>query len=142
MYILMLAGPHRCGKTSVLNDVYDELIRSGAEVIETRTQLGADPKAFKAVLRYKEKRIALCTMGDLSREVCDAMRAYAQKQADFLLIACNERLKKPFKLINNYDHRIIWKRKSHALFWERHINEAALDLVKTIAALAQSASPL
>jgi nucleoside-triphosphatase THEP1 len=130
MNVVMLTGPSSCGKTTVLNKEYDALIRSGAQML-TKEQLGEDTKDFKAVLSYKEKKIALFSMGDYSRKVVAAMREYA-KTAEILVIACNDKFKKPFVAIEEYTHHIIWKRKQPLLHREDDDKKVMSDIMQKI----------
>jgi nucleoside-triphosphatase THEP1 len=132
MNVVMLTGPSSCGKTTVLNKEYDALIRSGAQML-TKEQLGEDTKDFKAVLSYKEKKIALFSMGDYSGKVVAAMREYA-KTAEILVIVCNDKFKKPFVAIKEYcTHHIIRKSKQVFFHWDND-DKKADDIMQKITA--------
>jgi ABC-type cobalamin/Fe3+-siderophores transport system ATPase subunit len=111
MDVIMLTGPNSCGKTTVLNLLYDDLtVNYGATVHTAKNQLGGNPNDFESVLIYKGKKVAIFTMGDYSNDVVAAMNKYAAT-ADVLIIACNSKFKNPFIAITVYGHHIIQKSK-------------------------------
>ncbi len=63
MKIVILHGKHNCGKTTTFNLLYDELIARGAEIIMPKKDLPAR-KDFECILKYKEKKVALFSLGD------------------------------------------------------------------------------
>ena len=113
MKVIMLKGPHSCGKTTVLNLVYDMLVDThGAAVKKHKSPLGGNKKDFEAVLDYNGTTVAIYTMGDYSCAVTDAMQKYASCNADVLIIACNDRFKRPLTAIKKYPNAIIQKTKN------------------------------
>lgn len=63
MKIVILHGKHNCGKTTTFNLLYDEIIARGAEIIMPKKDLPAR-KDFECILKYKEKKVALFSLGD------------------------------------------------------------------------------
>lgn len=87
MKVIMLSGDRNSGKTTTLNMVYDELLRLGATVIMSKSQLGGDPKDFECVLNYRHKNVAIFTMGDYYIETIHAMSYYEGMSCDVLIVA-------------------------------------------------------
>jgi ABC-type branched-subunit amino acid transport system ATPase component len=103
MNIIVLVGPNSCGKTTILNIVYDNLILNGATVTVNKQLLGGNPKDFSAILNWKKKKIAIFSMGDLSKALVSAVLNYNQQRCDVMICACNVRLVKPFKVFTQYN---------------------------------------
>jgi energy-coupling factor transporter ATP-binding protein EcfA2 len=110
MKVIMLRGPSSCGKTTILNLVYDTLMNTHNATIHTaKMPLGGNSKDFEAILNYNGKTVSIFTMGDYSIGVTNTMKKYAGFPADVLVIACNDRFKRPMTAINNYPNSIIAK---------------------------------
>ena len=106
MKVIMLTGPSSCGKTTILNLVYDELIQAGAAITTARVQLGTNPLDFETELSYakkgKTKKVAIFSMGDLANEVIGAMKKYAKIGVDVLIVACNDKFSSPMNALKQY----------------------------------------
>jgi broad-specificity NMP kinase len=63
MKIILLSGAPNCGKTTTLNLVYDQMT-SGMPSLPTKTRIGENPMDFECEFDYKEKRVAIFTVGD------------------------------------------------------------------------------
>lgn len=87
MKLIVLRGDPNQGKTTTLRLVYDILLYLGAQIAEPRTP-GRNTDDFKTVLDYKEKRIAISSMGDLLYDVEDKIGEFAGRgDIDVLIIA-------------------------------------------------------
>lgn len=86
MKIIMLAGESNSGKTQTLNGVYDCIVNS-SQIVQAKSQVGGNEDDFECVLKYKNKHIALYTMGDYLSACYEAIIKYADK--DILLMAYN-----------------------------------------------------
>ena len=104
MKIIVLAGPNSCGKTTILNNVYDVLLAQGAVSAEPAGKKQIVGKDFSDIVTWKGKKIAIFTMGDYSyklignRTSVGAVADYAIQNCDIMISACNTRLIKPFKV--------------------------------------------
>ena len=105
MKIIMLVGPHDCGKTTVINLVYNELVPSGREdkIVVPKSQLGSDPRDFECILKHEGKKIAIYSMGDyfnlvFKKAYNGAIPRYKEKGCNILVCACNT----DFKSLNRY----------------------------------------
>jgi deoxyxylulose-5-phosphate synthase len=102
----MLLGGHSCGKSTTLNEVYGMLMSNHA--ISTNKQpLGGNKKDFSDIVLYKNKKVAIFTMGDCSRDVVKAMKDYSNQGIDDLVCACNDRFVRPLNQINKYANSVI-----------------------------------
>jgi hypothetical protein len=105
----MLSGKSNSGKTTTLNLVYDYIIHAHGTVISPKRMLGDTAYLdFECVLGYKNKTVAIFSMGDLSGDVCGAFIKY-NGQCDVLICACNTRLVYPYQQIKHYPNDIIAK---------------------------------
>jgi len=97
MKIIILSGPNRCGKTETVTLVYDDFISLGAIIVVKKSQVGASPRDFECILEYQNKKIALYSMGDRSREIIKAIIKYKNYNPiiDVLIICCNTKHKRP-----------------------------------------------
>jgi hypothetical protein len=112
MKIVMLSGPGSCGKTTVLNMVYNKIVTPPAQIICEKSALGNTKKDFKCIVDYANKKIAIYTMGDYSKAIIRAIEKYSKLSepiVDILVIACNEKFKNPYKVIRKYEHIIVKK---------------------------------
>ena len=118
MHITMLKGDKDTGKTTVLNLVYDELLKQGWKVELPKKLIGpAEGKDFVATLTKDKKRIAFFTSGDYTIFVFVAIEIIARLDVDILLIACrtdrfdkcfeSKELGTPKTILENYSHEII-----------------------------------
>ena len=87
--IIVVYGNSGTGKTTVINDVYNNLLHNGAAVKNPRKQVGANSMDFEAVLNYQSKNIAFMSMGDYVEAAAKAVVAHQSE--DVLVIAYNTR---------------------------------------------------
>ena len=103
MKVIMLLGVSNIGKTTTINEVYNALAgKNGENIICPKTGFTGSPKDFECVLKYKEKQIALFSLGDLSREVTQAMCYYDNMKCDILVCACNINRLMPQRYLARY----------------------------------------
>jgi ABC-type branched-subunit amino acid transport system ATPase component len=134
MKIVMLSGPGNCGKTTVLNMVYDKIVATPDQIISQKSALGGTVKKdFECIVAYANKKIAIYTMGDYSDKVISAMANYSKLNVDILIIACNENLKKPYKRICKYEHIIIKKIENGIKKEDENICNEIISALKTMA---------
>lgn len=86
--IIVVYGASSMGKTTVVNDIYDNLIKQGALVTKSKMKVGGNPKDFEAVLSFKGKFIAFLSMGDYRSVVDDYVSKY--KMYDVFITALNK----------------------------------------------------
>lgn len=86
--ILVVYGESGTGKTTVINEIYDALMKNGAVVKVTKKKQGASPFDFSGVLDYKGKTIAFLSMGDYRKDVDDFVEKY--KKYDVFITALNK----------------------------------------------------
>lgn len=96
MNIIVLLGPSSCGKTTILNLVYNLLLLQGG-VSTNKQQLGANPNDFSDIVLWKGKKIAFYTMGDFPNPLVMAIRDYFSQNCNTLICACNNRLTPPLE---------------------------------------------
>ena len=87
--IIVIYGDSNVGKTTVINEIYDNLVKNRASIKNVKSQQGGNPKDFDAELNYNGKNIALMSMGDIVGRVTDIVRKY--KLSDVLITAYNTR---------------------------------------------------
>ncbi|MBP3366673.1 MAG: hypothetical protein J6K96_06715 [Treponema sp.] len=87
--IITIYGDGNTGKTTVINDIYDTLINTGATVKHNKKQIGGNQNDFTAVLSYKGKNIAFLSMGDYRTVVDDYVNNY--RKCDVFITALNKR---------------------------------------------------
>ncbi|OWV19362.1 hypothetical protein B7982_14120 [Fibrobacter sp. UWB2] len=85
--IIVIYGDNNVGKTTVINEIYDDLVKKGASIKNAKTQQGGSRMDFDAELNYNGKNIALMSMGDSVGSVTTVIRKY--KQSDILITAYN-----------------------------------------------------
>lgn len=88
--IIVVYGISNVGKTTVINDIYDNLIKNGAVVKTPKTQQGKYPNDFDAEVTYNGRDVALMSMGDLGTPVAAIIRKY--QHSDVLVTAYNANL--------------------------------------------------
>ena len=86
--ILVVYGEGNTGKTTVVNDIYNELINKGAAVVVARKKIGGDINDFTGVLEYKGKKIGFLSMGDFRKKVDEYVSKY--KKYDIFITALNK----------------------------------------------------
>jgi predicted AAA+ superfamily ATPase len=128
MKVIMLRGPRKCGKTPILTLCDDTLMNIHGTTIHTEKEF-LNENDFKVILNYKGKTVAIYTMGDYSTKVIEAMKEYANKSVDVLIIACNSNLKRPMVSIRNYPHTIIPKAKKAFPYEDQKIVNEIIALI-------------
>lgn len=86
MKIIFLRGKHNCGKTTTINLLYDVLCDKGAEVVEPQRALPSK-NDFECILKYKNKKIALFSLGDFTFAPASAIGYYTRAECDVLVVA-------------------------------------------------------
>ena len=56
--IFVVYGDSNVGKTTVFNEIFDELINKSAILLVPKKRLGGDARDFTGVLQYKGKTVA------------------------------------------------------------------------------------
>jgi len=101
MKVIMLSGPTDCGKTTVINEVYQ--ILTGGYFSNNRHS------DFECGIQYQGKNIAFQSAGDYSYNSINAMRKYDALNYDILVCAHNTNKVNPLKEILKYNHIVIHK---------------------------------
>jgi len=91
MKVIILEGPGSSGKTTTLQMLYAALILNKAE-IQCPPSLVGD-KDFETVLFYKNKKVAIFSQGDYTKNCKDAITRYAEI-TDVLIMAHSSNLSK------------------------------------------------
>ena len=108
MKIIVLDGESNSGKTTTLTDVFNKIAPKG-----TPKNAGISNKDFEAVFSYKNKKIALCTGGDITKYIDERIEKYNKQKVDILIIAHNKgKQYAPGKLFLADEIQIIHKTKS------------------------------
>jgi hypothetical protein len=115
MKIIMLTGPAQSGKTTTLNLLYDKITDKGSKnVLACKSVLG-NPAVhdFKCVVSYKDKKVAMYTMGDYPPVFEESVIEFADY--DVLVVAYNDKFAKRLeKFIGKFPHyRVIQKTDSN-----------------------------
>lgn len=74
MKIIVVYGDKNTGKTTVINEIYENLVKNGALVKISKTRQGANVADFDAELSYCGKSVVLMSMGDAVGPVMDVIR--------------------------------------------------------------------
>jgi hypothetical protein len=85
----MLTGPANSRKTTTLNQLYEKITENGSKnVLVCKSVLG-NPASndFKCVVSYKDKKVAIYTMGDYYKALIEAIIEFAN--CDVLVLAYN-----------------------------------------------------
>lgn len=110
MKIVALKGGDSTGKSSTLNLVYDDLVGSGATIINPKVVLGNPAqKDFECVLLYSSKQIAFYTMGDYAKNTIASIKKYNLLCVDILILATNDKFVTPTVEIVKYPNVILPK---------------------------------
>jgi hypothetical protein len=111
----MLTGKAQSGKTTTLNRLYDKITDNGSKNILVRKSVLGNPAVndFKCVVSYRDKKVAIYTMGDYRSVFEEAMIEFADR--DVLVLAYNDNFSKRLeKFIGNLRHfRVIQKSESN-----------------------------
>lgn len=103
--ILVVYGNSGTGKTTVINDIYDYLIKKNAVIVTKRKKTGGNERDFTAVVSYKGKNIAFLSMGDYRKDVDVHVEKF--KKNDIFITALN----KKFSCIGS-----VWLENSNAIY--------------------------
>jgi len=108
MEIIMLIGKPDKGKTATLTFVHEILVAHGAETTLVGRIGSKDQRDFSSVLKYREKKIRIFTMGDVEDKKCKEKlrKALNEKKYDFFICACND---VHSELINKENQQLIEK---------------------------------
>lgn len=87
--IIVVYGNSSVGKTTVINEIYDELLNQGSSVVTQKKQIGGNPKDFEAVLNFCGKDIAFLSMGDFRMTVDEYVNTY--NKYDVFITALNKK---------------------------------------------------
>jgi uncharacterized protein YajQ (UPF0234 family) len=87
MKVIILEGAHQKGKTPTLHMVYAVLQTINAKVINFAVLKNTDYKDFEAELKYQNKTVAIYSEGDTQRDCYMAIKKYARKNVDTLIMA-------------------------------------------------------
>lgn len=96
----MLFGRGKSGKTSTIKAIYDSL-KLYSNVLNYEEVGNADTDIC-CLLEYRNKRVALYSMGDYSNYICERMDESADNGCSIFVCACNDRLSRPLKRIRRY----------------------------------------
>ena len=110
MKIIALKGGDSTGKSSTLNLVYDDLLFSGATIINLKKGLGnAAQKDFECILIHSSNQLAFYTMGDYAKKTVEAIKKYHLLGVDILIVATNDKFVIPTVEILKYPNVILTK---------------------------------
>lgn len=110
MRTIVLRGDAHCGKTTTLRMLYDELITQST-TLEPITEWGEPTNLdFCTMLLYNGCKVAIYSMGDLSRHTVAAVREYRAKGADILICSCRAYMVNPYKEMAKDGYTAIDKR--------------------------------
>ena len=87
MKIITLSGPGNSGKTTTLKELYKKLCSICDGIIEEPKVCANSSADEEYFIRYKGKKVAIVTMGDIPLEMIWHFGIYCQKGADILIIA-------------------------------------------------------
>jgi hypothetical protein len=90
MKIIMLHGEQNRGKTAVLHLFHEILIAAGGKPSCVERIGAKNQRDFSDTVNYKNKKIAVFTMGDLEKPLRDAIQHYSAAGCDVLVCACND----------------------------------------------------
>ena len=108
MKIVALRGDSNSGKTTSLNMLYAELLNRGAKPINPQHALPGK-NDFECIVEYKEKRVAISTIGDYIFALGLAMGYYSALEVDTLVIADSNKkyVKNPLFKSRQFDSNYI-----------------------------------
>ena len=90
MKIIVLLGCTNSGKTTTINMVFSII---GGKAAYNKIQYGS-PNDFESNFVYKNKNIAIYSLGDTQARVCEAIDKYTDMSVDVLIVAYNTRFAK------------------------------------------------
>lgn len=93
MKVITVKGDTKLGKTQVIMDIFKELILLGGKELYFKEE-GKDNRDFKALVNYKNKTIAFCSIGYIadyghleSEYILSGIEFASKNEADILLNA-------------------------------------------------------
>lgn len=94
MKIITVTGKENTGKTTLIWTIYNNLLENGAEITYFNL-LGRDSKDFHAMVVWKGKIIAICSIGDISdnndeQYIKDGIEMAKEHDAEILLNALSD----------------------------------------------------
>ncbi len=103
MDIVALVGPSSCGKSSSLNIAYSQFLQLGGISTDKQTLGDIRQNDFSDIVLWEGKVIAFFSMGDYSKPLIIAIRAYSVQNVDVLICACNNKLVRPLWEFDNHN---------------------------------------
>ncbi len=86
MKVIILHGKHNSGKTTTFNRLYDRFLKTEEVKIISKNELpGRDD--FECIINYKNKKVALFSLGDYMYAIGSAVGYYTKEQCDVLVVA-------------------------------------------------------
>jgi tRNA uridine 5-carbamoylmethylation protein Kti12 len=108
MKVILLSGKIDTGKTTTLNLLYDEITDKGKKrgiIIKDKEKL-LNKDDFKCVLAYKNKKVAIYTLGDFLRTCTDAIIEYAN--LDILILAYSDKFERKMDdFVRKFDYHCV-----------------------------------
>ena len=92
MHLIFLHGKPNVGKSTTLNGLYFELLSLGAKVVVWPSDAIGTPNDFECILEYKEKKIAISSVGDNHFPITYAIGYYDAKECDVLVLAYSKKV--------------------------------------------------
>lgn len=109
MKIIVIKGNPNSGKTTSIRLVYDLLLYKGAKIDKPRNS-GKTYADFDTELLYKEKRVAISSVGDVLKNIHKTLNRH--KDCDILITASrNFRQSSLDEIFSQYDVEYIKKEK-------------------------------
>lgn len=107
MKIILLSGQPNTGKTTTLNDLYNDLIAKGASVHIVKLPLGGkSSNDFECVLKISGKLVAIYSMGDYIASCYEAIIKYAY--CDVLVLAYSDKFKNSIAtVVGSCPHHVV-----------------------------------
>jgi len=90
MRVIILEGPSSSGKTTTLQMLYATLIINKAEILCPPSMVG--DKDFETMLVYKNKKVAIFSQGDYTKNCKEAIVRHAEDSVDVLIMAHSSNL--------------------------------------------------
>lgn len=112
MKIILLVGKPNTGKTTTFNLLYDEMVGQNANILKKKSKLGGSDADFECTLIYRNKEVALFSMGDYLNQCTEAIIKYSNK--DVLILAYSDKFSTNLKnIIKRYSHHSIVRKTSN-----------------------------
>jgi len=122
MKIILIAGKPNTGKSTTLNILYDKLTDKGARnIIEKRKPVGNKKENdFQCVINWNGKSVAIFSMGDILRDIINAIIQYAH--CDIIILAYNTSFSTKLDVV-------IEKKNNHCVIKKRAPTDADCNVV-------------